>query len=1058
MKARKNFFRRYECIVVIFAFILFSPLASIAQSSVKGLVVNQNGQPIENATVHLKGTVKTEKTDAEGNFTISVQSLNDVLIISSVGFREMEYNLNGAAVAKIVMTSDEKVMSEVVVTGYTVQNKKDITGSVAVVDVNELKKMPTGSAMQAMQGMAAGVNVITTGVPGDQSKIFIRGISSFGSTQPLVLIDGVQGDLNNLNAGDIESMQVLKDAGSASIYGVRGANGVVVVTTKKGRSGEPVISYDGYYGVTVPFSGNVLNTLNSPDFARLTKIYNPATVLFSNGLPDYTYGSSVGTGTGMEGDPAVDPSKYNLDPSNSLNNYLIQKINKTGTDWYHAMFKRAPATSHNITLSGGSNKADYLLSLGYLDQQGSIANTYLKRYSIRVNTSYKIKRFLKVGENLNAFYRKSPGFDNQGQFSPIANLYKMMPTTPVYDIMGNFGGTFDGPELGSDANPVATQERLNNNRSSQWAINGNVFAELYFLKHFTARTSFGGAFVNAYSQSFSYTGYNDKQGYNMPNAYSEGAGYTGSTTFTNTLVYNNSFNKHYLNILVGSEALKNYGRSVSGGSENFFSTNYDYLILGNGTMNISNSSSAYINTLFSIFSKIDYSYDNKYILGVTVRRDGSSKFGANKRYGVFPSVSAGWRVSNEKFMQEVSWISDLKLRGSYGILGSESNINPSNAYTLFGGSNGSTYYAVTGSSGTVASGFAQTTIGNPGTSWERDVVSNIGVDGTLFNNSFNFSIEYFKKTIEGLLFPLPLPAVVGGASSPTVNIGNIQNTGWDFSFNYRNRINKKVGFNVGLNITTYKNTIMNVPDPGYFDDGSQQQLDNTIRNMVGHPVSSFFGYKVIGIFKDDEDVANSPTQTEAKAGRFKYADVNGDKNITPDDRTFLGSPNPDFTYGVNLGVDYNGFDLSAFFYGSQGNKVLNALKVNSHFFSTYTGGKSRDLLNAWTPENTDTNIPVIESGNTFSTAGTMNSFFVEDGSFLKLKSLMLGYSFNKGVLSKYKFLSKMRIYVQATNLFTRTRYSGLDPELGGSSSAFGIDYGNYPNNMRSYLLGINFSL
>ena len=946
MKAKNNFFRRYGCVVLTFTVLLLLLLSftGISQSVVKGVIVDQSNQPLENATVQLKGTIKMEKTGVEGNFTISVHSLNDVLVISSIGFRTMEYSLNGSAFVRIVMSNDEKMMNEVVVTGYTTQNKKDITGSVSVVDVSEMKKMPTGSAMQAMQGMASGVNVITTGVPGDQSKIFIRGISSFGSTQPLVLIDGVQGDLNNLNAGDVESIQVLKDAGAASVYGVRGANGVVVVTTKKGKSGEPVIAYDGYYGITVPFSGNVLNTLNSQDFARLTKIYNPATVLFKNGLPDYTYGSSAGTGTGMEGDPSVDPSKYVLDPSNSLNNYLIQKINKTGTDWYHALFKRAPTTSHNITLSGGSNKADYLLSLGYLDQQGSIANTYLKRYSIRVNTSYKMKKFLKVGENLNAFYRMSPSFSNQGEFSPIGNLYKMMHTTPVYDINGNFGGTFDGPELGSDANPVATQERLNNNRSSQWGINGNIFAELYFLKHFTARTSFGGLFANSYYQSFSYTAYNDKQGYNLPNAYSEGASYSGSTTFTNTLLYNNSFGRHNLNILVGSEALKNYGRSVNGGSQNFFSTDYDYLILGNGTMNISNSSSAYINTLFSIFSKVDYNYDNRYILGVTVRRDGSSKFGANKKY--------------EKFMQQVSWINDLKFRGSYGILGSESNINPSNAYTLFGGSNGTTYYATSGSSSSATSGFAQTTIGNPSTSWERDIVSNIGVDGTLFNNSFNFSIEYFKKTIEGLLFSLPLPAIVGGASSPTVNIGNIQNTGWDFSLNYRNTISKKVGFNVGLNITTYKNTIMSVPDPGYFDAGSQQQLGNTIRNMIGHPVSSFFGYQVIGIFRDSADVANSPTQTAAKAGRFKYADITGDKNITPDDRTFLGSPNPDFTYGVNLGVDYKGFDLSAFFYGSQGNRIMNALKVNSHFFSTYTGGKSRDLLNAWTLENTNTNIPV----------------------------------------------------------------------------------------------------
>ncbi len=1046
--------KRKVCLMLLFCIHL--SFTVYGQSQISGKVISADDQmPVIGAIVKIKGTVIATGTGLDGTFSIPARS-TDILAVSFMGYQTVEITVGNQTNIAVTLTPAIGTLDEVVVTGYATQRKKDIAGSVAVVDMKGLKSVPSGSAMQALQGQASGVNVISSGVPGAASKILIRGVTSFGNTQPLVLIDGVQADLNNVSADDVESIQVLKDAGAAAIYGVRGSNGVIVVTTKKGKSGAPTISYDSYYGLQQPKSGDPLNQLNSQDFARLTKEVFPFSALFANGLPDFLYVGPNGVGTGKSGDAVVDPSRYNLDPSNSANDYLIQEVNKEGTDWYNAMFKTAPMTNHNLTASGGTDKSNYLASFGYLNQEGPIIESYLKRYSARVNTSFKVKKSIRIGENLNFLYKQNPGFNNQGEFSPMANLYKMMPIIPVYDIKGNYGGTRVGPELGSDSNPVASQYRRMNNRSNNWNVVGNVYAEIDFLEHFTARTSFGGSIDNGYNQNFNFTAYNDKQGFNNPNNYSENSSYNSSSILTNTLIYNNLFGKHQVNGLIGSEAIRNYGRGVGGGVQRLFSTNFDYLVLNNGTLNVTNFSNAYENTLFSLFARLDYAFNDKYLLGVTLRRDGSSKFGSEKRYGIFPSFSAAWRVTNENFMKDINWLNDLKIRGSYGILGSDNNVNAANAFTLFGGGFGNAYYDINGTSNSITQGFFQTNIGNPQTSWESNIVSNVGFDATLFNNKIDFSMEYFKKSINGLLFPQPLPALAGGATPPTVNIGDIQNTGFDITVGYRQNINNNLQFNVNTNITTYKNTVMDIPGPGYFETGSQQQLGNMVRNQEGQAVSSFFGYEVLGLFQNDAEVTASPTQTGAAPGRFKYKDLNGDNKIDANDRTFLGSPNPDFTYGVNLGFNYKGFDFSTMFYGTQGNENINTIKVNTHFFGTYTGGKSKDLLNAWTPQNTGSNIPKVESANNFSTSRVLNTFFVEDGSYLRLRSLILGYTLKPSLLQKYG-INKLRVYLQGANLFTATKYSGLDPELGGNSSGFGIDYGNYPNDIRNLLFGINLS-
>jgi len=807
----------------------------------------------------------------------------------------------------------------------------------------------------------------------------------------------------------------------------------------------------------MPLRGNPFNLLNSKDYARLFMIAFPESDLFKNGLPDYLYGGPGVKGTAMEGDPAVDPSKYLLDPEDPSNNYLIEKVNKSGTDWFHEIFKPAPQQQHNLSISGRTEDVNYLLDINYLDQQNTLIETYLKRYSVRINTGYSIGRHIRIGENAYIFTAENPQISNVNENNPIGHVFEQMPIVPVYDIKGNFGGAFEGPDLGRAFNPVAILKRTSNNINRSWNALGNLYLDIDFLKHFTARTNYGINVSNDYNRSFTFNNYNDREGFTNDNGLSESRSNSLYWIWTNTLTYNNTFGKHALKVLIGSEAIESSARGLQGSRQKFFSTDPDYLILNNGTSNITNSSSASDNTLFSLFSRLDYSYSDKYLIGLTIRRDGSSKFGSKNRFGVFPSISLGWRVSRENFMQSLAWLDDLKLRGSYGVLGSQNNVSAGNAFSTYSSSISGSYYDIAATNNSSQPGIYQSHIGNPQTGWEKDIISNFGFDATLLKDKIDISADYYIKSIKGLLFPLPLPATAGGASAPTVNIGDIKNSGVDVSVNYRGKINNDFSYMIGANITTYSNQIVNVPAPGYFDTYSSR-FGNLIRNQDGHPVSSFFGYKITGLFQSDEDVSKSPSQPDAAPGRFKYEDVNGDGKITPDDRTFIGNPNPDLTYGLNLALNYKRFDFSAILYGSQGNDIFNEVKWYTYFYAAYKGGRSRDLLNAWTPENTNTMIPKIEPAGTFSTSAVPNSFYIEDGSFLKLRSLVLGYSIDPHFLTRYS-ISKLRIYIQATNLFTVTKYSGLDPEVtaSGGDASFGVDLGTYPSNEQNFLFGVNLS-
>ena len=1034
--------------------------------------MNKNDQqPVADASIQVQGTAIGTKAAANGSFSLNVPRDNSVLVITIVGFQPLEVPVNGrTAIGDVALTVSSTNLNEVVVTGYSAQRRKDITGSVAVVNVANLKAVPSGSTESLLQGQAAGVTVLNSGAPGGTSSIRVRGITSVGSTEPLVIVDGTPGNLHDLNVNDIQSIQVLKDAGAAAIYGVRGSNGVIIVTTKRGRTGKAVVSYDAYYGTQRALGGNVWNLANPQEAAdAIWKTYTniglaPSHKQYGSGttpvLPDYITPTAT-----MAGDPRTDPSQY------ALYKNQITKANKAGTDWFHEIFKPAHIQSHNISVSGGGEKSTYLFSFGYFDQPGTLINTYLKRYSVRMNTSFTIKDRIRIGENAYITYKQNPsytGLPGVNNANSINAAFRMPTIVPVYDIMGNFaGGGSQG--LGNAPNPVAIMERTKNYEGNNWRINGNLFAEVDLLKNLTVRTSIGGTIDNFYNNFFTFTAYENAENSQNPNSYIENYGYNSSWTWTNTLRYNNTFaNNHNLTVLLGTEAINNKGKAAGASRGSYFITNLNNLTVDPNlwTLNFGSPSSQtnanivsnngiqtpYQSSIYSMFGRVDYNFSDKYLLSGTVRRDGASVFDPKKRFGIFPSVTAGWRISRESFMKSLTWVNDLKIRGGWGKLGSISNISPTNAYTLYGQSAVQSYYDVGGTSNAPAQGIYNSQFGNPNTTWEEDVITNIGIDATFLNNKFDISAEWYKKSISGLLFPEKLPAIGGPASAPFVNSGNIENKGIDIALTYHGSIKRDFKFDITGTVTSYDNKVVSLPTGiAYIDYGNS-------RLQPGHPVGSFFGYEVLGLFQNDAEVAKSPTQDKAAPGRFKYADKNGDGKITSDDRTHFGNPNPKFTAGLNIGANYKSFDFFMFLYSSVGNDVLNMVRSSTDFPQSFDVAISKDAVyNSWTPDRPNAKVPILErTGNFSNGTGAFNSYFMENGSFLRCKTLSIGYTIPVNSIKRFG-LDRLRIYAQAANLFTITKYTGPDPELTGTSTNFGSDFGSYPANQKTYTIGVGLN-
>ncbi len=1063
MPFKTNALRRSYCCILFF---LIST-GLFAQKTVTGKITSSaDKQPIPGATIQVKGTKTATQTDANGLFSVRAPSDNSILLISAVGFDKLEFPVAGRAnLGEISMGTLTSALNEIIVTGYSTQKKKDITGSVAVVNVKDMKAIPSGSPEQMLQGQASGVTIITSGAPGGPTNVFVRGVTSFGNTDPLYIIDGVPGGLHDLNANDIESLQVLKDAGASSIYGVRGSNGVIIITTKRGKAGRSTVNYDAYYGTQRPLGGNPFHLLNAQELANaLWKAeIQSGQVVAATGFPtSQQYGSGanpvlpdyITPGGAHEGDPSVNPALYNVDYSKGPI-YQITRANKQGTNWFHELFRPAAIQSHTLSMSGGAEKSTYYFSLGYFNQQGTLQETYLKRYSAKINTTFNVKKNIRVGENAYIYFKSNPQI---GYFSEnVINYdYREQPIIPVYDIKGNYAGS-NGPELGNAPNPVANQLRSKNNRGYNWDIFGNVWGEVDFLKHFTAKTSFGGTVDNGYYYQYTYHTYENSEN-NGSNGFAEGAYYNSYWTWTNTLTYNNTFGKHNLKVLGGTEAINYYGRNINGTRINYFTDDPSLQVLSAGSpTGQTNGSGARQATLSSLFARADYAYNDRYLFSATVRRDGASPFGPNKRYGNFPAFSAGWVISEENFMRSASFINFLKLRGSWGVMGSYANVPLGNPYSQYSATPGNSYYDINGTSNSITQGFYLSQIGSQVTGWEEDKITNIGLDAVVFKNKLDLSLEYYQKNINGLLFADQAAATIGGAATPNVNIGDVRNNGLDFSATYHGSGQGNFKYNLGLILTSYKTTIKKIPGAGGYFESGNTRIGNFVRNQVGHPVSAFYGYEVTGYYKDANDVAKSPTQADAAPGRFKYADLNHDGKISDSDRTFFGDPNPKFTYGFNLNATYKNFDATLIFYGSYGNDVVNYTRYWIDFWASFQGNKSQNLLyHSWTPSNLSPKAPILENASTFSTNTVPNSFYKESGSFFKCRSLVIGYTMSPDLLKKMG-MDKLRFYIQGANLFTITKYTGLDPEVSGNTSAFGMDFGNYPNNQRNYIVGINLS-
>ena len=1060
--------------------LLLGLVASAQTRTIKGQVVSAtDGKAVAGATISVNGQKVSAIASEDGTFTVNASG-NVSLTVKSVGFANQTVSVAGSQnTIKVSLTEESSQLNEIVVTGYSSQKRKEITGSVSVVSVKDMKAVPSGTAEQMLQGQASGVTIIGSGSPGEGSTVFIRGIASFGNATPLVIVDGVQsapgdlGSFRNLSANDIESVQVLKD-GQAAIYGARGAAGVIIVTTKRGK-GKATITYDSYTGIQVPRTGNVWNKLDPQGMADLAFLAaknsgqvdaagNVSSGQYGTGkiaiLPDYIKAGSysgVGPNSDAAAKAATNLALYNNDYSKGPI-HLIVPANKKGTDWWDEIFDPAPMTSHSITASGGQEKSSYLFSLNYFDQKGTLLNTYLKRYSMRANTSWNIKDNIRIGENLQLFYKDNPRIGNNERGNAVNNTAWEQPIIPVYDAGGGFGGTA-GSNLGNSSNPVANQVRAKDNVNHNWQIQGNVFAEVDFAKNFTARTVFGGNLDNYYGFYHNYRNYENAEN-PASNGYGEYSGYNNNWNFTNTLTYSNVFKQdHSVKLMAGYEALKVQGRQVGGSRVNYFSDDLNYLSLNTGSpIGQNNYSNLYKITTNSILAKADYAFRDKYLVGLNGRRDGSSVFGPNTKFGNFWSASAAWVISNEDFFKNVKFINTLKLRGSYGLQGSIANVGALNQYTLYGGGGGSSYYDLNGTSNTTVMGFYATNLGNLSTGWEKSKTLDFGFEATVLNNKLDISFDWYKKTIEGLLFQDQAPAVVGvGSSLPQVNIGDMQNVGIDLSLNYRGKINNDLSYTVGANLGAYKNEIINIPgSAGFFETAYTHSSGPQIRNAIGQPVSAFFGYKIAGIFQSAAEVASYAKMTDAAPGRFKYEDINKDGKISDEDRTFFGNPNPDFTLGINLNVTYKRFDVSTNLYGSFGNEILNETRYFQDFLPSFQNSKSIPLLTeSWLPTRPSTVWPIVENNSYFSTNGVINDFYVEDGTYMRVKQLSLGYTIDPATLKRYG-IDKARVFVQGANLFTITNYSGLDPEVAGSTSSFGVDKGNYPP-MKTFNVGISLT-
>jgi TonB-linked SusC/RagA family outer membrane protein len=1053
---------------LVMAMIVSSQL--FAQSlRVNGKITDEAGQGVPGASILEKGTTNGTVSDANGDYALNVAGSNAVLVISFIGYKAQEIALGGRSTIDVKLEQDVTSLQEVVVVGYSSVEKKDLSTSVSIVDTKEMAKVASANIGDQLVGRVAGVQVNTSGDPGGSQSIRIRGIGTINNNEPLYVIDGVpvqsEANFNFLNPNDIESIQVLKDAAAASIYGSRAANGVIVVTTKKGK-GASKIDVQFYTGTQdparYPSMANPTELLQIRQGLAAGAGQNFTSPLYpqvgnSFVLPDYM----TRNGGFLAGDAAVDPSKYylNSDPNadSGLNN-LIQKTNKAGTNWFKELFKPAAMTSFQISGSGGSEKGNYYWSANYYDHNGIVTQNYYKRYQTRLNSSFNVAKRVRVGENVNFAYQTTQGsIGNPNEGSPIKNAYAMPQIIPVYDINGYWGSPAGVPSNAS--NPIAQQYRAaDGNKGHTIRMLGNVFAELDFLKYFTARTTFGLDYFYGPSQSYGYRNFEATE-INSSNSYSESSFNNRNWVFTNTINFNRNIGNHTISALVGQEARDVFYQGYSaGGNKLTFGDDPYFRTLNNTTPGTYFVSSYFGETKFSsLFFNVNYNYADKYYFTGTVRRDGSSRF-INNKYGTFPAASVAWRISKESFMADVSVINDLKLRASYGVTGNNSTGSDYPGFTNYSTDPGTTNYDINGTGNSLRQGFSQASTGNPNLKWETTYLTNIGIDATIFKK-FDLTLEWYDRETKDMIYDVKQPAEAGKIGVISQNIGSMSNKGIDFQINYRgSALNNELKFTVGLNGTQYTNKVVSIDansNTAVYGDGTR--IGNPTVTEPGQAISHFRGYMVDGLWTSQSqlDAVLFADKGDAKVGRFKFVDVNKDGKIDDNDIVNTGSPIPTIQLGLNLTATYKNFDVTAFFTGKYGNKLFNFVKYFTQM-PAFQGNYSKDML-----YNAGKTLPVLDQNDNYSSR--LSNFYLEDGSFTRLRNLIVGYTLPQSISKKYG-MEKFRIYVQGQNLFTITNYSGLDPDVvlanttdGGTARrdlSIGLDNGRYPW-ARTFIIGLN---
>lgn len=1018
------------------------------QQTITGTVTDDNGDVLPGANVLVKGTTNGTQTDFDGNFTIQADG-NATLVFSYVGFKTQEVAVNGRSVVNVTLVEDASQLDEVVVLGYSTQTRGDLTGSVASVDLSEATKAPLVNAAEALEGRVTGVSLINSGTPGSSPTIRIRGFGSTNGNDPLFIIDGVQTTdgsiLNSIDPADILQMNVLKD-GAASIYGARASNGVIIITTKNGGYNMETaeVSLDMYTGFSR--AANLPGILNAEQHGQM--IFDS---LSNDGLtpshPQYGNGANPVVPASIIGAP-------------------VPVTTRTSGTWFDDIFRSAPTQNVSLRLENGNAGAKYSVTMSYLNRQGIQLESSFKRGLTRVNSEFKIGEKVRVGQHLNVSYANSSAPKNPNTSlggSPLMLAMRNSPLLPAFADDGSYAGTYSNAlGLSNPTNPVADLQRAGDDFYKTFRILGDIYATYEILDGLTAKSSIGGDVELLSTRAFLPTNPEHSEA-RSTNQLTESDVDIFNWIWTNTLNYNKTFGDHTINALVGIEAVETRNKQKTISVTNFLFETPDFYLLNRGsgdpTFGFVGDNTT---SLFSVFGSANYSFKNKYFLTATLRRDTSSNFLGDNKSDVFPAVSGGWLMSDEDWFN-LGIVNRLKLKASYGELGNQSVPTANPTINVSQIDPAQSNYAYNGS-GAPATGAIVSAIGNPDLTWETSQTSNIGIELGLMENKLSVEFEYFKIKTKDLIAQdfQRISTTAIDANAPFVNIGSVQNTGFDLAVGYRDQTESGFSYGVDVNVSRYKNEVTDLINEIQFGNAGFRGGAVTA-TQVGQPISSFYGFDVVGVFSSEAEVSAAADQGfEAPAdgvGRFQYRDVNGDGTINDEDRTFIGSPHPDFTYGINMNFGYKNWDMSLFFSGVQGRDAYNYSKIFTDFPTFFNGNRSTRVLDAWTPQNTNTSIPALSSTIT-NNESSPNSYFVEDASYFRLKNLQIGYTLPDTILDKIG-MNQIRLYVQASNLFTITGYNGMDPEIpilvaGGSVDNLtqGVDTAPYPL-AQIYTFGVN---